>query len=115
MALGVGRAGRAGEEREELVAHREEGDLFAADADHDVVSESSAGLSQSLHHAREIINLDGKPVPPAWLLLPTIGHRLPSPGRRIRGAENEAQIAARQHREGGRRVHMTSWKPSIWT
>jgi len=30
VALGVGRAGRAGEEREELVAHREEGDLALA-------------------------------------------------------------------------------------
>jgi hypothetical protein len=80
--------------------------LLATDTGNDVVAEVGARLAQPLYGGGEVVNFEREAVPPARLRSGAVGHGLSTSARWIGGAEDETQIAAREHRKGGRRVHL---------
>src|SRR5258708_4452034 len=82
-----------------------EQDLLAAPADDDVVAEAGAGLAQGRDHGFEVGDFDREPIPAAWLRHPAVGHGLAAARPAAGLAQDQAQIAPRQHGEGGRRMH----------
>lgn len=80
--------------------------LFAADAGHDVVAEVGARRAKISNHAFKISDLDCESIPPARNLVGSIRHVLTTSGGRIRRAQNQTEISAREHREHRRRVHV---------
>ena len=81
-------------------------DLLATQAGHDLIAEASTTFSQPFYHRNQIIHLDGKAVPAARFLLPAIRHGLTASTCRVGHAEHQAQVAAREHGESWRRVHI---------
>jgi hypothetical protein len=82
-----------------------EQDLFPTRAYHNVVPESRARFAEPCDHGLQIIDLDSKPIPAPWHLLPAIRHWLSATRSRIRRAEYKPEIAAGEHCEGRSRVH----------
>src|SRR5262245_10691329 len=81
-------------------------DLLTAHTGDDVIAESHTSLAQSRDELREIVHLDRKAVPTARLWHSAVGHRSSAAALRIRHAEDQAQIAARQHRKRRRGMHV---------
>src|SRR5262245_20774525 len=82
-----------------------EENLPAADSNDDLVAKMGSRLAQPLHGCGEVVDFDGKSIPPTRLGLGAIRHGLSASAGRIRSAKDETQIAAREHRKGRRRVH----------
>jgi hypothetical protein len=63
-------------------------------------------VTQGLHRRRQIVHFDREPVPASRLRERAIGHCLPAawPGARL--AQNQAQVAARQHGKRRSGVHL---------
>jgi hypothetical protein len=53
-----------------------EEDLLAAEAGYDVVAESRTRLAERLNRVFEIVDLEQKAIPAAWLRFATVRHRL---------------------------------------
>src|SRR5579864_5719438 len=72
-------------------------DLLAADAGDDLVAEASSTLAQARDRCLEVVDLELEAVPPSWFRQRPVGHRLPASGSAARRAEDQAQVAAREH------------------
>src|SRR5262249_55503834 len=70
------------------------------------VSKMDSGLSKPLDGRGEIADFDREPIPPARLLRSAVRHGLSAAGGWIGRAEDETQLAARQHRERRSGVHL---------
>ena len=74
-------------------------DLLAADAGDDVVAEAGAVLAQIGDDRVDVGDLELKAIPSAGRRHRAVGHGLTTTGPAARGAENEPEVAAREHRE----------------
>src|SRR5207237_1221308 len=82
-------------------------DLSAADSRHDVIAEADAGSAQPFNGFGEIRDFDREPVPAPGFGQPAVGHGLAAATRTGPGrTESQAEVAAGEHGEGGRRVHV---------
>src|SRR5436190_14279258 len=83
-----------------------EQDLIAADAVQDLAAEGGPGRLEPLDLAGEVRDLELEAVPTTGLGPAAIGQGLPSPALPARRAQQQAQRAAREHRELRRGVHV---------
>src|SRR6185437_11676857 len=81
-------------------------DLLPTDAGHDLVAEARAGVAQPRDQRLDVLDLELEAVPATGLGHAPVRHRRAAPWSASRRAQHEAEIAAREHREGGRRVHV---------
>src|SRR3954470_14995195 len=81
-------------------------DLIAADTLDDLTAKAGPGRPQTLDVAGEIGHLERDPVPPARLRPAPVGERLAATALATRCAEQQAQVAAPQHRERRRGMHL---------
>jgi hypothetical protein len=89
-------------------------DLFASDTCDDVVSKMDASAPEPLDHRYKIVHFDRKSIPTAGPLLGAIGHGLTASRCGIRGAQNQTEVASRQHGERRCRMH-DGLKPKVLT
>ena len=80
--------------------------LLPAHASHDLIAKVRSSTTQTFHRGVEVRDLYREAIPAARLGKRPVRHCLTTSGSAARGAENEAKIAQRKHREGRCGMHV---------
>ena len=105
LATEPGFVDRRLEQLDRVAARVLDQDLLAADALDDVVAKARPVLAQVGDDRLEVGDLELKAVPPAGRRQRAVGHRLAAAGSAAGRGQDQPQVAVREHRERGRRMH----------